>query len=198
MFLKNNLRYRILPVVFVSLAVVSCVTETVTTSPTMKFSDTAVVSVQDADNAISAGSTFAWLPEAVRVYEDARLQDADVKSLIESEIIKNLEAKKMKPVDSVNGASYVIAYTAALESSLDDKAIIQQFGLSPGKASLPGGDANTEKGSLIIYVMNKKSDRVVWRSAVQLGVKFDAPAEQRSARVRQLVAEMFQTFPAAE
>ncbi len=198
MFLKNNLRHRLFPVIFISLAVASCVTETVTTSPAMKFSDTAVVSVQDADNAISTGSSFAWLPEAVRFYDDARLQDAPVKSLIESEIIKNLEAKKMQPVDSVNGASYVIAYTAALESSLDDAAIIQHFGLLPGRASLPEGDANTEKGSLIIYVINKKSDRVVWRSAAQIGVKFDAPAEQRSARVRQVVAEMFQTFPAAE
>lgn len=191
----NSVLYRIFSVIFISLPAVSCVTETVGTSPTMKFSDTAVVSVKDSGETIAAGSSFAWLPEAVRFYEDKRLHDVPVKSLIESEIINNLVAKNMLLVDSANGASYVIAYAAALESSLDDSSIIQQYGLLPGKVAAAGDNKNVEKGSLIIYVINRKLDRVVWRSAAQLGVQFDAPAQQRSERVKQVVAEMFQSFP---
>jgi hypothetical protein len=198
MFFYQNVLYRMLTVIAVSSLAVSCVTETVDTTPRMKFSDTAVVSVKDAGNAIAAGSTIAWQPEAVRFYDDKRLQDAHLKTLIESEIVNNLQAKKMRVVDSTSGASYIIAYAAALESSLDDSAIIQHFGLLPGKAPVETDNENVEKGSLIIYVINKKSDRVVWRSAAQAGVQFDATAEQRSARVKQLVSEMFQTFPVSE
>lgn len=194
----NNTVSGILFVIFVSFLAVSCVTEKASTAPTMRFSDTAVVSVQDTGSLIKAGSTFAWLPDAVRFYDDERLQNSPVRSLIESEITNNLAAKKMNLVASVNGAAYVIAYAAALESSLDDNAIIQHFGLLPGKAAIPGNDSNVEKGSLIIYVINRQLDRVVWRSAAQVGVQFDAPAEQRSARVKQVVMEMFQTFPSSE
>ena len=161
----------------------------------MKFSDAAIVSVQNPTAAIVSGSTFSWLPEAVNFYKDERLAEAPAKSIIESEILKNLTANKMRLVESVNASSYAIAYTAALESSLDDSAIIRRFGLLPGHAQVPKDDANVEKGSLIIYVYNNKTREVVWRSAAQVSVKFDTPMAQREQRVRRVVAEMFQTFP---
>lgn len=101
-------------------------------------------------------------------------------------------------VDSVNGARYSIAYTAALESSLDDTAIIRKFGLLPGNSQVPEGDANIEKGSLIIYVFENKTNDIVWRSAAQVSVKFDTPMEERQARVERVLAEMFQSFTVTE
>ncbi|MBT8119284.1 MAG: DUF4136 domain-containing protein [Gammaproteobacteria bacterium] len=164
----------------------------------MRFSDTAVIAVQDPNIFVSKGSTFAWLPEAVRFYEDERLQSAPVKSLIEKEIMKNMLAKEMVLVESVNGARYAIAYTAALESSLDDSAIIRQFGLLPGNSQVPKDDSSVEKGTLVIYVFENKSNDVVWRSAAQVGVKFDTSAEERKQRVERVLAEMFQTFKVVE
>ena len=173
----------------------SCVTESVETTPAIKFSDTSVIAVGDQNAAVKKGSTFAWLPEAVRFYEDDRLEKSQVKELIEKEIVKNISAKEMNFVESVNGSSYAIAYTAALESSLDDEQIIQRFGLLPGNTQIPTDDANIEKGSLIIYVFNTRTDSVIWRSAAQVGVHFDMTDEQRKERVERIVAEMFQTFP---
>lgn len=197
MFYKNTLVYRFAFIALVSVLAVSCVTETVE-SPGMKFPDTAVVSVQDPNIFVTKGSTIAWLPEAVRFYEDERLQNAPVRSLIEKEIVKNLIAKEMIYVDSVNGAKFAIAYTAALESSLDDTAIIRKFGLLPGNSQVPGGDANIEKGTLIIYVFENKTNDIVWRSASQVSVKFDMPMEERKARVERVLAEMFQSFTVTE
>jgi len=198
MYLKNNLACKFTFILFISVLTVSCVTETVATSPAMKFSDTAVVSVQDPGISIAAGSTFAWLPEAVRFYEDKRLKNAPVKSLIENEIVKNLKVKQMNIVESANGARYAIAYTAALESALDDTAIIRRFGLLPGNSQVPKNDNNVEKGSLIIYVFNNKTDDIIWRSAAQVSVKFDTAEELRKERVERVIAEMFQTFPVVE
>jgi hypothetical protein len=197
MFYKNTLVYRFAFIALVSVLAVSCVTETVE-SPGMKFPDTAVISVQDPNIFVTKGSTIAWLPEAVRFYEDERLQNAPVRSLIEKEIVKNLIAKEMIYVDSVNGARYAIAYTAALESSLDDTAIIRKFGLLPGNSQVPEGDANIEKGTLIIYVFENKTNDIVWRSASQVSVKFDMPMEERKARVERVLAEMFQSFTVTE
>jgi hypothetical protein len=190
----NNLAIKFI-IIVVSTFVVSCVTETIETSPGMKFSDTAIISVNDPNFSVIKGSTFAWLPEAVKFYEDKRLQNAPVKSLIENEIVNNITAKEMIFVESVNGARYAIAYTAALESSLDDTAIIRRFGLLPGNTQVPENDSNVEKGSLIIYVFDNKTNEIVWRSAAQIGVHFDMAKEERKLRVERILAEMFRTFP---
>ena len=185
-------------ILLLSISAISCVTETVESPNSMRFSDAAVIAVQDPNIFVSKGSTFAWLPEAVRFYEDERLQNAPVKSLIEKEIVKNMLAKEMVLVESVNGARYAIAYTAALESSLDDSAIIRRFGLLPGNSQVPQDDSSVEKGTLVIYVFENKSNDVVWRSAAQVGVKFDTSAEERQQRIERVLAEMFQTFKVME
>lgn len=193
-----NLSARLVGMVLISIAAVSCVTETVDSPNSMRFSDAAVIAVQDPNIFVTKGSTFAWLPEAIRFYEDERLENTPVKSLIEKEIVKNMLAKEMVLVDSVNGAKYAIAYTAALESSLDDSAIIQRFGLLPGNSQVPQDDSNIEKGTLVIYVFENRTNDVVWRSAAQVGVKFDTSADERKQRVERVLAEMFQTFKVTE
>jgi hypothetical protein len=198
MTVKNNLICKLAVIVVISVLTISCVTEINESPASMRFSDTAVISVRDPDVTIAAGSTIAWLPEAVRYYQDDRLKDTSIKSLIEKEIVGSLQAKRMNMVESVNGAQYAIAYTAALESSLDDTAIIRRFGLLPGNTQIPQGDANVEKGSLIVYVYNNKTSEIVWRSAAQAGVVFDTPADERKRRVAHVIAEIFQTFPVAE
>ena len=181
-------------ILFTSMLVVSCVTETIE-SPSMEFSKTAVVSVGDPNASVSKGSTFAWLPEAMHFYEDKRLENEPLKLLLETEIVKNIKQQEMIFVDSVNGAKYSIAYTAALESSLGDSDIIQRYGLLPGISQLPENDANVEKGSFILYVFENNSGDIIWRSAAQVGVAFDMPMEKRKERVIRVMAEMFQTFP---
>jgi hypothetical protein len=195
MIVNNNRIVWFISVFILGLSSVSCVTESVETSPTMRFSEAAVISVQDPGIVVKSGSTFSWLPDAVRFYEDDRLQDTSIKSLIEDEIVKNLTAKNMVFVESASGSKYTIAYTAALESSLDDNAIIRRYGLLPGNSQVPTDDTNVEKGTLVIYVFDNRSDEVIWRSAAQVSVQFDTPAEQRKTRVENVIAEIFKTFP---
>ncbi len=184
-------------IVVLSVASVSCVTETIET-PGMKFPETAVISVQDPNIFVTRGSTFAWLPEAVRFYKDERLKNAPIKGLIEKEIVKNILAKEMIFVGSVDTAKYAVAYTAALESSLDDTAIIRRYGLLPGNTRVPTNDDNVEKGSLIIYIFENATNDIVWRGAAQVSVAFDTPMEERKQRVEHVLAEMFQSFSVTE
>jgi len=190
--MKNRLK--VTAVIFMSVLAVSCVTEIVE-SPSVQFDKTAVVSVGNPNISIVKGTTFAWLPEAMHYYEDERLDNAPLKSLIEKEIVTNVKQQGMVFVDSVNGAKYAIAYTAALESSLNDSDIIRRYGLLPGISQLPTNDTNVEKGSLIIYIFESNSADIIWRSAAQVGVEFDLTIEQRKERIVRVLAEMFQTFP---
>ena len=189
---------RFVCILSVSLPLISCVTETIDSPNSMRFSHSAVIAVQDPNIVVNKGATFAWLPEAVRFYEDERLKNTPIKALIEKEIIKNLLAKEVILVESVNGAKFSIAYTAALESSLDDKAIIRRFGLLPGNSQVPRDDSNIEKGTLIIYIFENKTNDIVWRSAAQVGVEFEMPVAERKARIEAVLAEMFQTFTVVE
>ena len=184
-----------LPIMLLSsMLAVSCVTETIE-SPSIQLKESAVISVGDPNAAVLKGSTFAWLPQAVQFYEDERLDNKQLKALIEQQLVSTIKQKEMIFVDSVNGAQYAIAYTAALESSLADETIIRRYGLLPGMADVPEDDKNIEKGSLIVYVFENKYNTVIWRSAAQVGVEFDMPMEKRKERVIRVVAEMFQTFP---
>jgi len=193
-----NLPARLAWFTLVTLVSASCVTETVDSPGSMRFSDTAVIAVQDPNVYITQGSTVAWLHDAVNFYQDERLANAPVKALIEKEINRSLLDKELVLVESVNGAKFSIAYTAALESSLDDSAIIRRFGLLPGNSQVPMGDSNIEKGSLIIYMFENRSGDIIWRSASQVGVKFDTPEDERKKRVETVLAEMFQTLKVTE
>ncbi len=197
MSFNNKRQYKLIFILLVAQLITSCVTETIE-SPAMRFSDAAVISVQDPNIIVRQGSTIAWLPEAVRFYKDERLQSEAIKSLLEKEITKNILAKEMILVESVNGASFAIAYTAALESSLDDAAVIRRFGLLPGNSQVPKNDATIEKGNLIVYVFENKTGEIVWRSAAQMGVKFDASDAERKQRIERVLAEMFQAFSVAK
>ncbi len=194
--MKNiNHCFRVAIFILLTVSLAACVSGQSTQTPGLKFSEAAVVSVQDPNAAIEQGASFAWLPSAIKFYQDKRLADAPVKSMIEREIVRNLQLKGMQVVKSLSQAGYAIAYTAALESSLDDSAIIRQFGLLPGNASIPEGDASIEKGSLVVYAFDNASHKIIWRAAAQVGVKFDTPMEERQKRITQVIGEMFLTFP---
>ena len=95
MFCNINPLSKFSCIFLVSIVTASCVTETVDSPNAMKFSDAAVIAVQDPNIFVSKGSTFAWLPEAVHFYDDKRLENAPVKALIEKEITKNLLAREV-------------------------------------------------------------------------------------------------------
>lgn len=193
---KSGSRFLAIGLALVSMVLLSsCVTEPASNSSAMKHSEAAVISVQDPSMAITKGASFAWLPEAVHYYKDERLADMPVKQAIELEIMGNVQAQGMQILSSVEQSQYAIAYTAALESALDDYAIIRKFGLLPGYNQMPQDNADVEKGTLIIYVFDNKTKDIVWRSAAQVGVAFDMPMSDRRERIKRVVAEMFGSFP---
>lgn len=98
-------------------------------------------------------------------------------------------------VESVSAADYTIAYTGALESSLDDNAILRRYGVVPGNMRIPQGNPMYEKGTLLIYVFDNKTGDVIWRSAVQAAVDFTLDNQQRKERIEPIIRDMFRSLP---
>jgi hypothetical protein len=155
----------------------------------------AIIAVAKPGAKIPQGATFAWLPEAVNFYKDERLDSTSIQYNIESSIKKNLADMGFKFAEQSSSAQYSIAYTAALESSLDDTAILRRFGLVPGNMRVPTDNPEFEKGTLIIYALENKTGEVIWRSAVQAAVDFTLEMEQRKERIGPIVADMFRSLP---
>jgi hypothetical protein len=99
-------------------------------------------------------------------------------------------------VESESVADYTIAYTAALESSLDDTTILRRFGLVPGNMRIPDDNPMFEKGTLLIYVFDNRSDEVIWRSAVQAAVDFTLDQKEREEKIEPIIQDMFRSLPA--
>ncbi len=154
-----------------------------------------IISVSTPGMAIPQGAKFAWLLTAINIYQDERLDSTTIQYLIENNIKANLADMGFRFVESESVADYTIAYTAALESSLDDTAILRRYGLVPGNMRVPDNNPLYEKGTLLIYAFDNSTGDVVWRSAVQSAVDFSLSQEQRKARIEPIIQDMFRTLP---
>ena len=157
--------------------------------------DPSIIAVSTPGMRIPQGARFAWLESAINLYKDERMDTTTMQYLIEQNIKSNLADMGFQFVDSEAAADYTIAYTAALESSLDDTAILQRFGLVPGNMRVPASDPAHEKGTLLIYAFNNRSGEVIWRSAVQAAVDFSINNEERKKRIEPIIRDMFRTMP---
>ena len=194
--MKRYLRVCLTSMIMTSLLfMTACATTEDPVQQEQAILEPAIIAVAKPGAKIPQGATFAWLPEAVNFYKDERLDSTSIQYNIESSIKKNLGDMGFKFAEQSNSAQYSIAYTAALESSLDDTAILRRFGLVPGNMRVPTDNPEFEKGTLIIYALENKTGEVIWRSAVQAAVDFTLEMEQRKERLGPIVADMFRSLP---
>ena len=156
-----------------------------------------IIAVSTPGEKIPQGASFAWLSSAINLYKDERLDSTTIQYLIEKNIKANLVEMGYSFVEFESAADYKIAYTAALESSLDDTAILRRFGLVPGNMSVPENNPSYEKGTLLIYVFDNRTGDVIWRSAVQAAVDFSLDEGERKARIEPIIRDMFRTMPSS-
>ena len=164
-----------------------------TQQPGVKI-EPAIISVSTPGVKIPEGAKFAWLPKAINLYKDERIDSSTIQYLIELNIRSNLAELGFKFVEYESAADYAIAYTAALESSLDDTTILRRFGLVPGNMRIPADNPLYEKGTLLIYAFDKTGD-VIWRSALQAAVDFSLDKEERRERIEPIIKDMFRSLP---
>lgn len=173
----------------------ACVSEPAPDTPFAPGSP-AVLSVKQPGLQIPPGTRFAWLPGAREYHASERLRGQDINRLIEAAIGRSLARRQLVLQPEAAGARYLLAWVAALEGDLDDETIMRRFGIVPGINSA-AGDRRVEKGTLILYAVDVRNGRRVWRSAMQTLVTLNMDAELRRQRIEAAVEAMFATLPVA-
>lgn len=195
--MKNQLITLMLVVLCVVIAVACTTTNNQAHQGGMKI-EPAIISVSTPGMRIPQGAKFAWLTEAINLHRDERVDSATIQYLVEKNIKSNLTELGFEFVEAESAADYTIAYTAALESSLDDATILRRFGLVPGNMRIPQDNPMYEKGTLLIYAFDNSTDEVIWRSAVQAAVDFSLDNEERKERIGPIIHDMFRSLPTGQ
>ena len=186
---------RLLLSVFAAFALGACATGSDQSSQGSIKIEPSIIAVSTPGAKIPQGASFAWLSSAINLYKDERLDTSTIQYLIEKNIRANLADMGYAFVVTESVADYRIAYTAALESSLDDTAILRRYGLVPGNMSIPENNPLYEKGTLLIYAFDSETGDIIWRSAVQAAVDFSLDSDERKARIEPIIRDMFRTMP---
>jgi len=186
---------RVVFLMLASLMISACVTTEDQAQQTGVKIEPSIISVSTPGIKIQQGASFAWLPKAINLYKDERLDSTTIQYLVEKNIKSNLADMGFRFVESESAADYTIAYTAALESSLDDTAILRRFGLVPGNMRVPENNPMYEKGTLLIYAFDNRTSEVIWRSAVQAAVDFSLDTQERKERLEPIIRDMFRSLP---
>jgi hypothetical protein len=154
-----------------------------------------IIAVSTPGAKVPPGARFAWMQNAISLYKDERLDSTTFQYLIEKNIKSNLAEMGFRFVESESDADYTIAYTAALESALDDASILRRFGLVPGNMRIPDDNPMYEKGTLLIYAFDNRKGGLIWRSAVQAAVDFSLTKQERSERIEPIIRDMLHSLP---
>ena len=157
----------------------------------------AMVSHFDSKYIISASkNTFAWKVDSSFVLAGEHIKLGEFKPLIENAITVALKNKGYKFSKNVANSDLLVSYAAGLEAELSDKEITRRFGMIPG---LQGSSANKdkyEKGTIVVDIFDKSTNRSVWRGVVQGFADLKMSRTERSKRLENIMWQLLAEFPA--
>lgn len=125
------------------------------------------------------------MPGAERYFEDPRINDSTLKPMLENAIQQSLIRSGYRFIQDTQQADFLVGYLVALESKLDDQAIVKIYGSAAGLV-IQGTD-EYEIGTLIVDIVDGTTKQSVWRGALQAAVTFDVDSSVRQQRVTSAV-----------
>ena len=128
-----------------------------------------------------------------------------VSSRIEAAVDETLAAKGYTKASAAS-ADFMVGYHAALEGKVDVQTVDRYYGYGYGgwygRYGRGGGAvvSNTHvreynEGTLIIDVVDKSSNELVWRGAAQAEAHQDVSPQERQARVTDAIEAILEDFP---
>lgn len=157
----------------------------------------AMVSHFDSTYTISASkNTFTWKPDGSFLLASERINTDEFKPLLENAIMMALKNKGYKFDNSVDDSDLLVSYAAGLETELSDKEVTRRFGMIPG---LPGNTASQEKfekGTIIVDIFDKTTNKSVWRGVVQGFANLKLSRAERGKRLERIMRQLLGEFPA--
>ena len=169
----------------------AAMTKTIRAQP-MPFT---VVSTKDTITDVSSAATFTWARGMREIHSDPHQHKAPDKDALENAIINSLRKKGYEYTWRASLGDLQVGYTVVLNDALSDQEINDRYGIQPS-LSLPAPDAGRyEKGTLVIDIIDAKTGRTAWRSALQGYADLKISREERQDRLNDMVMFMLARFP---
>ncbi len=144
--------------------------------------------------------SWDWLTDTPAGTVDPRLPTGLVEERIRAALEKHLAARGYQRSGS-GTPDFRVGYHAAVEDKVDVRTINRASGYGPGWGAGRGlmtSDTYVreyEQGTLILDVVDSRSNRLVWRGSAQAEVYSYSTPEQREARIDDAVAQILERFP---
>ncbi len=157
----------------------------------------AMVSNFDSSYTVAASkNTVTWKPDASFVRGSERIKPDTYKPVIEFAIEKALKIKGYKFGNNFKESDLLVSYAAGLEMQLSDEEIIQRFGMMPGLQGSASKQDNYQKGTIIVDIYDRNTNKSVWRGVVQGYTDLGLSRADRSKRMENIMQQLLAEFPA--
>ena len=154
----------------------------------------AIVSLSQPGVTISKNSTIGWHPGMRKksLSSDALLQEARV--LLDDILAQSIEQKGFRFYPWVRAkVDYWLAYRVILDEAMMGDVMVNQFGMEPG--FIKDGSHDYEKGTLVVDLINARTNQTLWRSSAQGLVAPDIPEDLRRFRLESAIDQMLTALP---
>ncbi len=155
--------------------------------------------------------TFCWSAPPAYLKNDPRLRMDELEPLVREDIQQQLTAKGFQQADCAT-ADFHVSFRAALSDSIiegrkdDDEGgatvVVYEYNPDTGGqwfSSSTDRAVNVQRdGSLIIVILDPKSNRVLWNGTVSAHLRSQATMEQRKQRLQNVVRLILDKFPPSQ
>lgn len=152
-----------------------------------------VVTDYDSGTVFGNYSTWAYAAEAGQ----QSFQSLDG-ARVESAVNRELNRKAMRKV-AADEADLLVTWRIVEEERLDYRGLGFGFGFGHDRfgwgLSSPPPAREIEEGKLVVELVDRKTERVVWRAASRRYLTEDQSPERRRKLIDEVVAEMFSKYP---
>ena len=156
----------------------------------------AVISISNPEIKVLTSKEFSWSDKSRYVYEDERLNGFPVENVFQNDIKLKLTSNGFIYNEDKSTTGLLVGYVLALESSLNDMDINNLYGINPGfiNKDAKKRSQNYEKGTIIIDILEARTNRNVWRGAIQGMAEFGISSQEREARLKNAVDVLLNEF----
>jgi hypothetical protein len=171
-------------------------------------SDMHVQTATVPDKDLSGYQTWAFVPGMPKTTGDPRVDNTAVVGNIRSAVARELAAKGYVQADS-GAPDFFVNHHAALQDKLDVATLNDHYDYPyyGGSASLWGymrpygntqavsGVEEISVGSLVLDVLDGKTNDIVWRGFAEAELSRDEASHGDGSRINEAVQRMFKEFP---
>jgi len=154
------------------------------------------VSTMDPMADLSSAVSFTWSSRMREIHSNPHEAEVFDQESLEKAISNALQKKGYEYTWRAGLADLRVGYLVVMNGVLTGKEINDRFGIQPGLNLQAPDTVRYEKGTLVIDIVDMKTGRTAWRSALQGFADLRISREDRQERFDDMVMFMLARFPA--